>query len=477
MYTNTNSSKLPAALFSRKLEFRIKHLAILFLMGVICFWNCKPKETFTKEIAQEIAAKAWNETYPSILKQIHPPAIKDTVVWIQDTADFRNRINITIENLSQRGGGTVQVGAGIFPVDGSIFLQSNIRLHLSERTELRFSPNPSDYLPVVKSRWEGTFLMNYAPLIYAIDVENIAITGKGLINGQAEKIWYTWKEKQDQDKQLLRQMGNDQIPLDERRFGEGHYLRPSTIELINCKNVLLENFRIKNSPFWTIHPVLSENITIKSLKIEAGTTNDDGIDPESCKNVLIENCEINTHDDCIAIKAGRDQDGWSYQPSENIIIRNNRLNTEVGSGFCIGSEMSAGVRNIFVENNELLRSGKHAFQFKSNPDRGGFIENVFMRDLSIGEVKYGFEFTTDYKGWRGNKRFTKYRDFYFQNIKIETATDKSIKIQGRAEEPIRRVYFEDCTITHSQQSEIISEASQILFENTRINNSILPTNN
>ncbi len=446
-------------------------------MGVMCFWNCKPKDTFTKEIAQKTIAKAWNETYPDILKQIHPPTFKDTMVLIQDTIDFRNHVNRTIENLSQHGGGTVQVGPGIFPVEGSIFLRSNIQLHLSEETELRFSPNPSDYLPVVKSRWEGTFLMNYSPLIYASDAENIAITGKGMINGQTEKIWHTWKEKQDEDKKLLRQMGNDEIPLEERNFGEGHYLRPSTIELINCKNVLLENFSVENSPFWTIHPVLSENITIRFLKVGAGTTNDDGIDPESCKNVLIENCEINTHDDCIAIKAGRDQDGWPYPPSENIIIRNNQLYTEVGSGFCIGSEMSAGVQNVFVENSELWRSGKHAFQFKSNPDRGGFIENIFMRNLNIGEVKYGFEFTTDYKGWRGNEHYTRYKDFYFQNIKIEMARDKSIEIEGRAEEPIRRVYFENCTIVRSEKLEIILEASQILFENTQINNRILPTNN
>nr|WP_297917255.1 glycosyl hydrolase family 28 protein [uncultured Allomuricauda sp.] len=234
-------------------------------------------------------------------------------------------------------------------------------------------------------------------------------------------------------------MGNDKIPLEERIFGEGHYLRPSTIEFINCKNILLEDFSVKGSPFWTIHPVLSENITIRSLNIGAGTTNDDGIDPESCKNVLIENCVIHTHDDCVALKAGRDQDGWPYPPTENIIVRNSTFNTEVGSGFCIGSEMSAGVRNVFVENCELTKSGKHAFQFKSNPDRGGFIENVFMRNIDVGTVKYGFEFTTDYKGWRGNEYFTKYQDFYFQDIQIEEATDKSIVIKGRPENRIRRV--------------------------------------
>ena len=137
--------------------------------------------------------------------------------------------------------------------------------------------------------------------------------------------------------------------------------------------------------------------------------------------------------------------------------------------------MSAGVRNVFVENCELIKSGIHAFQFKSNPDRDGFIENVFMRNIDVGTVKYGFEFTTDYKGWRGNEYFTKYQDFYFQDIQIEEATDKSIVIKGRLEEPIRRVYFENCSVKQSPELEVISEASQILFENTKINTNILPT--
>ena len=446
---------------------------VLILFSLGC--NTQPKDDFTKERAQQIITEAWSTTYPKILSAIQAPTFRDTTVFIQDTTDFSNSINKAISQLSADGGGTIKVNPGVYKVGGSIFLASNIRLYLENGTELWFSPHPSDYLPVVKSRWEGTFLMNYSPLIYAIDAENIAITGKGLIDGQAEKKWHEWKRKQDDDKKRLRQMGNDKSPLKERVYGDGHYLRPSTIEFINCKNILLEEFSIKGSPFWTIHPVLSENVMIRSLNIGAGTTNDDGIDPESCKNVLIENCIIHTHDDCVALKAGRDQDGWPYPPTENVIVRNNTFITEVGSGFCIGSEMSAGVRNVFVENCELIKSGKHAFQFKSNPDRGGFIENVFMRNIEVGTVKYGFEFTTDYKGWRGNEYFTKYRDFYFQDILIKEVTDKSIVIKGRLEEPIRKVYFENCVIDQSPQLEVVSEASQILFENTKINTNILPT--
>ncbi|MEN1785765.1 MAG: glycoside hydrolase family 28 protein [Bacteroidota bacterium] len=467
------------------MQSRTKHISSLkypkanwlVLLSIFLCASCssKAKKEFTQEHAEKHMAKAWDTTYLKILKAIKAPTFKEQTIVFQDTTDFRNRLNTAITTLSASGGGTIAIDSGTYLVKGSIFLKSGVRLYLQKGVELQFSHNPDHYLPVVKSRWEGTFLRNYSPLIYAIDAENIAITGEGLINGQAEKSWYTWKEKQKADKKVLRQMGNDQVPIAERVFGAGHYLRPSAIELIHCKNILLEGFSVKGAPFWTVHPVLSKNITIRGLRIGAGTTNDDGIDPESCQNVLIEDCIINTHDDCVAIKAGRDQDGWLYPPSENIIIRNNQFNTAVGSGFCIGSEMSAGVRQVFIENCTLTSSGKHAFQFKSNPDRGGFITSIFMRNITVGIAKYGFEFTTNYKGWRGNTYFTTYRDFYFQNITIDTTTHQSITLTGRQENPISRVYFENCTIGRAPVFETIQEIKDLLFAQTTINGQALPT--
>ncbi len=445
----------------------------MVLLAFCCLGCNTSTKDFTKTVAQQHMAWAWQETYPRILERIHPPTFRDTIVVLKDTVDFRNRINQIMITLSKAGGGTLRIAPGFYPVKGSIFLQSNVHLHIGEGATLLFSPNPEDYLPVVKSRWEGTFLMNYSPLIYAADKENIAITGKGIIDGQASKSWTAWLELQKKDQKKLRQMGNDQVLLEQRVFGKGHFLRPSALEFINCSNILLEDFTIQGSPFWTIHPVLSSNITVRGLTILAGTSNDDGIDPESCTDVLIEDCIFKTYDDCVAIKAGRDQDGWGYPPSENIIVRNNTFDTKVGSGFCIGSEMSAGVRNVFVENCSLSVSEKHAFQFKSNPDRGGFIENVFIRNIQAGQVKYGFEFTTDYHGWRGNEYFTQYRDFYFQNIHIGRATKKSITIKGRPEAPIERIYFEDVTVKEAKQPEVLKHTKHLVFHNTKINDSLL----
>ncbi|GAA4273695.1 glycoside hydrolase family 28 protein [Aquimarina gracilis] len=447
---------------------------LILITAIACKKNQSEQSSFDESYARAKIVTAWNETMPNILKQVISPSFKDTTYSISDTLSFRSTLNKVIEQISVNGGGTIKVAPGNYFVKGSIFMKSNVNLHISEGAILNFSPNPSDYLPMVKMRWEGTFIMNYSPLIYAIDQENIAITGKGKIDGNCEEVWASWKKKQRPGKMRARQMGNDQIPIEERVFGEGYFLRPPGIQFIKCKNILLEDFTIKSTPFWTINPILSENITVRRLSIQKGTTNDDGIDPESCKNVLIENCTINTHDDCIAIKAGRDQDGWKYPPSENIVIRNNDFTNIVGSGFCIGSEMSAGVRNVFAENNTLRGSDKHAFQFKSNPDRGGFIEEIYMRNMKVlNPVKYGFEFTTDYKGWRGNAYFVKYNNFYFQNITLEEASAISIKINGRSEENIQKVFMENITVKRSPAPVIANFTQDLLLKNISVNGKMI----
>lgn len=449
------------------------HAAILIL--IVGLFACKSEikktdEDFNTEIAKAIIDTAWNETYSEILKQIKPPVFKTDTLVVDAKDDFQNSLNQSIKILSKRGGGVVHIPNGIYQVKGPILMENNINLNLAENTTLIFSNDPNDFLPVVKTRWEGTFVLNYSPLIYAMNKENIAITGKGKIDGNCEEIWASWKHKQKTDKKSIRKMGNDQIPIEKRVFGDGHYLRPSGIEFIECKNILLEDFTIHHTPFWTIHPVLSENITIRGLNINKGTHNDDGIDPEHSKNVLIEYCTINTHDDCISIKAGRDQDGWKYPPSENIIVRHNDLTTEVGSGFCIGSEMSGGVQTIFFHDNVINGSKKHAFQFKSNPDRGGFVKNIFMRNIKVTDsVKYGFEFTTNYKGWRGNSHFVEYSDFYFQNIEMATASDISIKIVGKKEKPIHRIYLENIEIKDSKAAFTTQYTDQVVMENVTIN--------
>src|SRR4029453_203804 len=182
-------------------------------------------------------------------------------------------------------------------------------------------------------------------------------------------------------------MSDSGVPVKDRVFGEGHYLRNSFIQPYRSKNILIEGIRIINSPMWEIHPVLSNNVTVRNVTVVSHGPNNDGCDPESSRDVLIENCTFDTGDDCIAIKSGRDGDGRRlHVPSENIIVRNCTMKDGHG-GVVIGSEISGDCRNVFVEHCQMDSPNlDRALRFKSNARRGGVIENVHMRHVEIGRV-------------------------------------------------------------------------------------------
>lgn len=329
--------------------------------------------------SREAYKNEWPQV-PAILEKIKAPSFPHRDFSVLDygavgdgVTDSRQAIRDAIAACNQAGGGRVVIPAGTYLVNGPIHLQSNVNLHVAKNAILKFGVNPADYLPAVLVRWEGTRCYNYSPLIYAYGQENIAITGSGTIDGQTEKFWHLWKLIQEPDKKALRRMGRDLVPVEDRQFGAGHFLRPTLIEFYECNNILIEGVTVKSSPFWTVHPVFCTNVTVRGLTVERGTTNDDGCNPESCQYVLIENCSFYTRDDNIAIKAGRDNDAWvenGGRPSENIVIRNCRFQGETGA-ITIGSEMSGGVRNVFAENCTMGAIASPIF-IKSNTDRAGY---------------------------------------------------------------------------------------------------------
>ncbi|MEM1359999.1 MAG: glycosyl hydrolase family 28 protein, partial [Bacteroidota bacterium] len=327
---------------------------------------------------------------------------------------------------------------------------------------------------------------NFSPFIYANGKHNIAITGKGTIDGGAAAWSQEWRTKQNADKDRLRQLGSDLLPDQQRVFGHGfldldgdgkddgfgsgqlHYLRPSLIELYECQNILIEGVNLRGSCFWTTHPVFSKNVTIRNLTIFGGYLNDDGINPDSCEDVLIENCQIKTKDDAISIKAGRDQDAWSRQGTKNVIIRNCRLNSEVNA-LCIGSEMSGGVAEVFAENCQIL-SGKHAFNFKSNLDRGGTVKEVFVRNMTVDSLAEEFLiFRMDYHGYRGNNYPTKFRDFYFQNIKARLLETQAFKIVGVPKAQIERLWLQHIQLKEASGLGGQADSRDVLLDNVRVN--------
>ena len=340
------------------------------------------------------------QSLPSILGRISPPSFlqKDYVItnYGADTngmKDSSDAISRAISQCASSGGGHVIVPQGEF-LTGPIHFESNIDLHLEKGAILKFSTDPKRYLPLVPTRFEGMDCMNYSPLVYAKDKTNIALSGEGTLDGQADASnWLEWKKKTGTKSQLqarsrLDRMVNEDVPLEKRIFGQGSYLRPDFIEFNNCKNVLIEGVKIRRSPMWEIHPLFCTNVTVRGVEIISHGANNDGCDPESCADVLIEKCLFDTGDDCIAIKSGRNNDGRRVGiPSQNIIIRDCIMRDGHG-GTTIGSEVSGGCRNVFIENCQMSSPDLTcALRIKSNAMRGGILENIFMRNIKVGVVK------------------------------------------------------------------------------------------
>jgi polygalacturonase len=336
---------------------------------------------------------------PGILARIRPPVFPDRDFPVtafgavadggtDATAAFR----AAIDACHRAGGGRVVVPPGVF-LTGPIHLKSNVNLHVSEGATIRFRRDPAAYLPVVLTRWEGVELMGFSPLVYAYEEHDIAITGRGTLDGQADADhWWPWKknghpESQKPDRDRLFAQAEAGVPVGERLYGAGHFLRPQFVEPYRCTNVLIEGVTITNAPMWLVHPVLSRNVIVRDVTVVSAGPNNDGCDPESSTDVLIEDTRFDTGDDCIAIKSGRNADGRRLAaPSERIVVRGCRMRAGHG-GVTIGSEVSGSVRDVFVEKCSMSSPDlERGIRLKTNAMRGGTIENVFVRDVEIGEA-------------------------------------------------------------------------------------------
>jgi len=411
-----------------------------------------------------------------IEKQIVAPTFPDKTFSITEygavgdgVSDALPAIKKAIDLCSNSGGGKVLIPKGIYFSKGPVVLKSNVNLHFEDGAEILFSPDEKDYLPAVLTRWEGTEVYNYSPMIYAYNVKNIAITGKGIINGQGSKNIAQWKPRQKNDQTLLRKMGTEVRPVYERVFGEGHVLRPAMIEPFSCSNLLIEGIKLIDGTFWSVHPICCTNVTIRDVEVDSHNDNSDGCDPESCFNVLIENCFFKTADDGIAIKSGRDNDAWRIgQPSENIIVRNCTFDSKV-NGVCIGSEISGGIRNVFIEDITILHCA-NALYFKSNLDRGGYIQNVHSRNVNVKvECTTLIKFEPDYKSESKNNFPTPFTGFTFKNIQAEKASVSGIDITGFKDLPVENVSIENLTVKSTPVPLVVKNAKNVSLKNVMIN--------
>ncbi|QJR80156.1 glycoside hydrolase family 28 protein [Alteromonas pelagimontana] len=407
----------------------------------------------------------------SIVKEIQQPKIPDRTFTVTDfvtngeSSDHQAAIQSAINSASEAGGGKVVLPKGKWFSRGPIQLKSRVNLHLEKGATLLFSATPADYLPVVKTRWEGTEVFTYSPLIYAANVEDVAITGKGVIDGNADSAFIDWVNKQDKDVAALRSMGFNLVPVGQRQFGEGHFLRPPLIQFFHAKRVLLQDYTAINSPFWVNHLLYTSHATVKGVSVDSHQRNNDGLDIESSQHVLVENSRFRTGDDSIVIKSGRDADGRSIGiPSTDIVVRHNDLGGEDGVG--LGSEMSGGIKRVFFSDN-TFRKGDSAYRFKSNLDRGGSVEMVRIRNSQVSSFTNLFWFQLNYpSNLNGNFPAT-YTDIVFENIRAEDI-GTVLEIHAPDASPVSNVTFRNIQIRRAKTPFILENAKNLTFENVQI---------
>lgn len=433
------------------------------------------------------------DSLPALLKKIVPPTFPSRSFSVMDegaradgSTDCLPAITKAIAACHDAGGGTVIIPAGHYFVKGPIHLKSGVNLHFEKGAFLKFSTDPDDYLPVVFTRFEGMELMNYSPLIYAYGQKNIAVTGPGVLDGQADNAhWWNWTgsrrfgwkpgmgaQHAPENEPALIKMAASGVPVRQRIFGKGHYLRPSFLEFYHCENILIQGITIRNTPFWILHPTLSRNITVDSVTTLSYGPNTDGCDPESCTDVLIKNCVFNDGDDCIAIKSGRNEDGRRINvPSKNIIIEDCEMHDGHG-GVVIGSETSGGVENVYARNCKM--SSPHlnrAIRIKSNACRGGVMKNFYFRNISVGQVSEAVIRITMFYGNENSA------DCHFlptlDGVHIDHVTsgksEYAISIQGRKDKPVKNITIRDCSFSHVEKENVIKNATGVTIAHTTIN--------
>lgn len=392
-----------------------------------------------------------------------------------------------VEACHAKGGGRVVVPAGKF-LTGPIYLKSNVNLHVTENATILFSRDSKDY-PLVLTRWEGMDCMNFSPQIYAYGETNIAVTGNGTLDGNADdNNWWPWKGREDHgwkkgtpnqfaDRDALHKQMAARVDPRKRVYGEGHYLRPYMLQPYNCKNLLISGVKMINSPMWFISPVMCDNITIEKVNIQSHGPNTDGCDPDACKNVLIKDCYFDTGDDCIAIKSGRDEDGRdNKRPAENHIIEGCIMKDGHG-GVVLGSEIAGGARNIFAVNCQMSSPNLDIIlRLKTSSSRGGVIENIFMKDIRVGTYKIAAVHCNMFYEKPG-AHIPAIRNIWVENMIVKDGGQYGIFVNAYKDSPVSNLRMVNCVIDGVETPVKSDYTRNLDFRNVRINGKIATAQN
>jgi len=404
-----------------------------------------------------------------------------------DKAANSKAIAAAIDAANKAGGGSVVIPAGEW-LTGKVHFKSNVNLHLSKDAVLLFDDDPNDYLPAVPVSWEGLECMNYSPLLYAYECKNIAITGEGKIKAKMD-LWRKWFARPRGHMNSLKRLYDlayQNVPTYDRMMvNDSANLRPHLIHFNRCKNIRFEGFGVENSPFWTIHTYLCNNVLLRKLNVYAHGHNNDGYDPEMTQNVLVEYCTFDQGDDAIAVKSGRDHEAWRLStPARNIVIRN----CIVKNGhqlLAIGSELSGGIENVFMQNCSVASDAKmfHLVFIKTNERRGGFVKNIIVENVSAGNMSegiLGIETDVLYQ-WRTlmptyDRVLTPISHVKLKNISAEKVKFIS-RILGNKELPVNNVSLKNVNAVNITEQKYIHENVNfmLLKESVKISKPEKPT--
>jgi len=456
----------------RRTGARSAFLALL-TVGLLLACGCSD---VAKDKDSTAGVKGWDEL-PEILSRIVPPTFPDRDFNVTDygargdgVTDCKAAFKKAIAACTKAGGGRVVVPKGMWLTNGPIHLDNNVNVHVTQDARIMFGTNFDDYLPHVRVRWEGTECYSYSPLVYAYQKTNIALTGTGELNGQAENSWAMWPLKlkpRTTTNEELRELNHDDVPAEEIKV----YAKPTMFEPFECRNVLIEGVTLKDYPFWCVHPTLCTNVTIRKLVVDSHNSNNDGIDPDSCTDVLIEDCWLDQSDDPLAIKAGRDNSAWRRGiPCQNIVVRNMPSNF---GGVAIGSEISGGVRNVFIYDCEY--DSGNVLYCKSNLDRGGFIKDIYINNLNVGKARI-LRLRNNYHGYRGGNFPTEIRNINIENVHIKEGDDETISLQGVEVALVYDVFIKNVTIDALEKGPImhLRNAENIVLDNVVIAGELQP---
>lgn len=449
--------------------------------------------------------KTLYEHLPFEMPEVNRPVFPDREMVITGFGGVGDGITLNttafekaISALAQAGGGTLRVPAGVW-LTGPIILRSNINLHIEKGALLLFTPDPAAY-PLVESVYEGWKTKRCQSPISGNNIENIAITGEGTINGSGE-AWRPLKKSKVTEAYWKKVVasggyvtkGNVWVPdkaafrLDSLRKVTGKplseeeweiikvQLRPVMVNLVNCKNVLLQGVLFENSPAWNIHPLLCENVIVDGVFIRnpSFAQNGDGLDLESCRNVIVVNSTLDVGDDAICLKSGKDAEGRKRgRPTENVIVDNCKVFKGHG-GFVVGSEMSGGVKNVMVKNCTFLGTDI-GLRFKSCRGRGGVVENIYADHITMYDIVHDSFLFDLYYGSKSPEESVPavteatpaFRNIYVSNL-ISRRAGKAMFFNGLPEMNIQNVNVENAEISAAAGAELV-ESDGIILKNVRI---------